>query len=67
MAEIEPSEATVLMIISLDGDVIYCWPSLLHYQFKGDVKGPMLFEKGVNRLAGVVHLLWGEGTVTGLQ
>ena len=27
----------------------------------------MLFEKRVNRLAGVVHLLWGEGTVTGLQ
>ena len=46
---------------------IYCWPSLLHYQFKGDVKGRMLFEKRCNRLAGVVYLFWGEGTVTGLQ
>ena len=49
------------------GCSIYCWPSLLHYQFKGDVKGPILFEKRCNRLARVVYLLWGEGTVTGLQ
>ena len=38
---------------------------ILPYQFKGDVKGPLLFERKGNRLARVVYLLWGEGLLQG--